>query len=171
MSFSAVIFFLTLIGLISFILSVVFRRKRKPFLIFNTIGITFGLIPLLGFIAFKVVFYMQERPMVGRYVSDVTQSGIVELKLFDDNSFEMRSDSCAHGFVQGDWGLKKATNMRSVEFTATSQNMGKGEITGSEKDTLTFINIPVCLSLISTLKFTKAADTATARKPDVDTSY
>jgi len=132
------------IGIIVFIASIVYRRRVRTRKILISIGIVFGLIPLLLNLAFSMFLFIKERPFVGNYEGDSGVQGIVSLDVFDDNTFLMKSDSCSTGFVQGSWSYNWTSN--SLEFNSSSQRMGVVEPAG--KDSIQFTNIPICIKLV-----------------------
>lgn len=136
------------IGIVVFIASIVFRRKTKIRKALITLGIVFGLIPLLLNVAFTMFIFIKERPFVGNYEGDSGVQGMVSLDVFDDNTFLLKSDSCSTGFVQGTWNYSWST--KTLEFSSSSQRMG--EVSAVGKDSLQFNNIPVCIKLVREMR-------------------
>lgn len=131
-------------GILWFVLSVVYRRRSVLRRVFINLGILLGLLPLLMYFALSLFMFIKERPFVGNYEGDTGVQGMANLDMFDDNTFTLRSDSCASGFVQGTWEYDWMD--KSLQFTSTSQRMGETSVTGS--DTLVFTNVPVCIKLV-----------------------
>ncbi len=135
-------------GIFFFMLSVVLRKRRKTRRILISLGILTGIIPLLLWFSFSLWGFIKERPFIGNYVGDTYVMGMADLDMFGDNTFILKSDSCSSGFVQGTWEYSFQT--KQLEFESTSQNMGKARIIN--RDSIEFINIPICIRLAK--KFT-----------------
>ena len=140
------------LGIIWFVLSVAYRRRAKLRRNFVILGIVFGLFPVLLYSATSLFHFIKERPFVGNYEGDTYVQGMASLDLFDDNTFTLRSDSCASGFVQGTWSYNMAN--KNLEFSSTSQRMG--ETTVLSQDTLVFTNVPVCIKLVREMKLVRS---------------
>lgn len=132
------------IGILWFVLSVIYRRRQRLRRLFLNLGIVMGILPLLLYFAMSLFQFIKERPYVGNYEGDTSVQGIASLDMFDDNTFILRSDSCSTGFVQGEWSY--GWRDKSLTFTSTSQNMGKA--IALSNDTLVFKNVPVCIKLV-----------------------
>ena len=140
------------LGIIWFVLSVAYRRRAKLRRNFVILGIVFGLFPVLLYSATSLFHFIKERPFVGNYEGDTYVQGMASLDLFDDNTFTLRSDSCASGFVQGTWSYNMAN--KNLQFISTSQRMG--ETTVLSQDTLVFTNVPVCIKLVREMKLVRS---------------
>ncbi|MFT5513680.1 MAG: hypothetical protein ACI8SE_002089 [Bacteroidia bacterium] len=139
-------------GIVWFVLSVAFRRRSKLRQLFITLGIVLGLIPLLLYFAMSLFMFIKERPFVGNYEGDTGVQGSASLDVFDDNTFTLRSDSCASGFIQGTWAYDLTD--KNIHFTSTSQRMGETIHTNS--DTIVIKNIPICIKLVREIKMVRS---------------
>lgn len=131
------------IGIVVFVLSILFRRRKKLRNLLVAVGLLVGVLPLLLWIAFSLVGFIKERPYIGNYEGDTGVQGIARLDLFNDNTFILKSDSCSSGFVQGTW--EYSFEEGNLKFESTSQNMGKAN--APNRDSITFTNIPICIKL------------------------
>ena len=135
------------VGIVLLITSIIIRKRKRARMIFASLGLLTGLLPLLLWLAFSLFGFIKERKFVGNYEGDSGEQGIVSLDMFNDNTFIMKSDSCTAGFVQGTWDYSILE--RKLLFESSSQNMGKTEVL--ESDSIAFVNIPICIRLISRL--------------------
>jgi len=121
------IIYLLGIAIALFITSIVVRKKRRLRLFLRSVGILIGIIPILLYSAVSLYAYIQERQFVGSYEFKSEDAGNVGLLLFENNTFEMKAQNCAAGFVQGEWEYKNTTMWSgALNFTSTSQTMGVG---------------------------------------------
>lgn len=139
------------LGILWFILSVVFRKKRGLRKILINLGILTGLVPMLLIFALSLFQFIKERPFVGNYEGDTGVQGTASLDMFDDNTFILRSDSCATGFVQGTWSYHWFN--KELTMSSTSQRMGETMVLS--KDSLEFRNIPICIKLVRQMTLVK----------------
>lgn len=157
-------------GILLFLLSVIFRRKKKFRLLLITLGGVFGLLPLLSFLAMNLYLFICERPFVGTYTFEDIRNGHVELQLLHDNTFLLTADSCSQGFVQGDWEyVWKLDEPAGLSFVSTSQTVGLAAI--GDSSTLHFKNVPICLRLLPAMKFVKVSEETLQELPDEEFSY
>ncbi|MBO6514941.1 MAG: hypothetical protein JJ975_00135 [Bacteroidia bacterium] len=131
------------IGIVLFILSIIFRKKSRLRLILALLGVVIGILPYLTSVAFDQFAFIKERKLVGNYEGDSGVQGMVVLDMYKDNTFVMKSDSCSAGFIQGTWAY--SYSKKKVVFESTSQNMGSVQVVN--RDTLQFTNIPICIRL------------------------
>ncbi len=151
------IIYLLGIAIVLFITSIVMRKKRRLRLFLRSVGILVGIIPILLYSAFSLYAYIQERQFVGTYEFKSEDVGYVRLLLLENNTFEMKAQNCAAGFVQGEWEYKNITMWTgALNFTSTSQTMGIGNSDSTGNIYLT--HIPICLKLVRDLTFVKISE-------------
>ncbi len=145
------------IGIILFVLSILLRKRKQTRRLLLMLGTVIGILPVLLWIAFTLLVFIKERKYTGNYEGETHVQGIASLDMFDDNTFIMRSDSCTMGFVQGTWNYsyRKGT----IEFKSTSQNMGSTTLLS--RDSIVFINTPVCIRLAREIRFGKTGKPVT----------
>lgn len=153
------------LGVVFFTISIVVRKRQKLRLVFINLGILTGILPLLIYAAFYLFTFIKERPYIGKYEAAETRAGSVTLSLFENNSFELTSDSCSLGFAQGTWSWDPFEDR--LTFESTSQNMGV--VHASSTEMISFGGIPVCVYLIDSLPLHKT--TVEVGEPREEFSY
>ncbi|MBI1308043.1 MAG: hypothetical protein GC181_15670 [Bacteroidetes bacterium] len=154
-------------GIVLFILSVVYRRRKKLRTGLIVGGILIGVIPMLVYFSLQLMSFIRERNFVGTYIVESEDVGKVEIRLFENNTFEMTAAECSVGFVQGEWKWKWIGTDGCLNFISTSQRMGDADI--HESEILKFRHVPVCLKLSGDLHFKRT--TRETGKPREEFSY
>lgn len=111
------------IALVLFILTFIFRKRKVAKWTLASLGLLFAFIPfnLIGWLQYEQV--QKRKSLYGDYARTTDQHGLVQLKLFDDGTYQIYAEQCSEETVQGRWELFSFEGTDQIYFyPEASQN-------------------------------------------------